>query len=366
MHITEGQLTQGSEITGLQHSNGVKEWWQNIFIKQNTPFSEESNWLNSEALVVFVTQYHKGYSISGKEKIIHHYLPHMVGKLYVYFNWLVQPFQKELNVLSHESNTLLVLVWPMNHEGKIWDTLQMTRMMKWDSQWWMRVSFSVWAWWELAIRISHWFLCKNHVFNYNKENEEERFNVDHSEDIHNVQAGHVSWIAENIYSCEIMKMSKVIASMQKHFYQVSQEWHWFLRLDINWFQVKTGQKWKQIDDKQSELQLNALIVCRKWLQQMNIVSKLKEMLRVETEFQGCQQTVIQSIMWEKNCVTQVMNTKERKSLLFMLSAWCSFSEVSIVVVSLIALWADMLVWCQDLQIPCAEWNSQCQEKCNEK
>jgi len=45
-----------------------------------------------------------------------------------------------------------------------------------------------------------------------------------------------------------------------------------------------GQKQKQIDDKQSELQLNALIVCRKWLQQMDIVSKLKEMLRVEAEF----------------------------------------------------------------------------------
>ncbi len=57
-----------------------------------------------------------------------------------------------------------------------------------------------------------------------------------------------------------------------------------------------SQKQKQIDDKQSELQLNALIVCEKWLWQMDIVSKLKEMLRVETEFQGCQQAVIQSIM----------------------------------------------------------------------
>jgi len=62
------------------------------------------------------------------------------------------------------------------------------------------------------------------------------------------------------------------------------------------FQVKTGQKQKQIDDKQSELQPNALIVCGKRLQQMDIVGKLKEMLGVEAEFQGCQQAVIQSIM----------------------------------------------------------------------
>ncbi len=110
MHITEGQPAQGSEITGLQHSNGVKGWQQNIFIEQNTPFSEESNWLNSEALVVFVTQYHKGYLIFREEKIIHCYLPCMVKKLYVYFDWLIQPFQKELNVLSCESKGLLMLV----------------------------------------------------------------------------------------------------------------------------------------------------------------------------------------------------------------------------------------------------------------
>jgi len=59
------------------------------------------------------------------------------------------------------------------------------------------------------------------VFDYDKENEEEGFNADHPEDIHDVQAGHISWIAGNIYSHEIMKMSEVIASMQKHFYQVS-------------------------------------------------------------------------------------------------------------------------------------------------
>ncbi len=53
---------------------------------------------------------------------------------------------------------------------------------------------------------------------------------------------------------------------------------------MNQFQVKTGQKQKQIDDKQSKLQLNALIVCEKQLQQIDIVSKLKEMLRVKTKF----------------------------------------------------------------------------------
>ncbi len=154
IHITGGQPARGPEITGLQHSNGVKGRRRNIFIEQNTPFSEGSNWLNPEALVVFVTQYHKGYSISGKEKIIHCYLPCMVGELYVYFDWLVRPFQKGLDVLSCEDNGLSVLVWPMDHEGKIWDTPRMTRVMERGSRRWMGVPFGVRAWRELAIGIS--------------------------------------------------------------------------------------------------------------------------------------------------------------------------------------------------------------------
>ncbi len=296
MHITGGQPAQGPEITGLQHSNGVKGRRRNIFIEQNTPFSEESNWLNPEALVVFVTQYHKGYSISGKEKIIHCYLPRMVGELYVYFDWLVQPFQKGLDVLSHEGKGLSMLVWPMDHEGKIWDTPRMTRVMERGSRRWMGVPFGVQAWRELAIGISHRFLRKDHAFDYDKEDEEEGFNADHPEDIHDVQAGHVPWIAGNIYSRGIMEMSGVVASMRERFYQASQEWHRFLGLDMDRFQVKTGQKRKQIDDKQSELQPNALIVCGKRLRRMDIVGKLKEMLGVEAEFRGCQQAVIQSIM----------------------------------------------------------------------
>ncbi len=89
----------------------------------------------------------------------------------------------------------------------------------------MGVPFGVRAWRELAIGISRRFLRKDHAFDYDKEDEEEGFNADHPEDIHDVQAGHVPWIAGNIYSRGIMEMSGVVASMREHFYQASQEWH---------------------------------------------------------------------------------------------------------------------------------------------
>lgn len=66
--------------------------------------------MNPEALVVFITQYHKGFSVSGKEKIIHRYLPRVVGELYVYFGWLVRPFQEGLDIFWREGRALSALV----------------------------------------------------------------------------------------------------------------------------------------------------------------------------------------------------------------------------------------------------------------
>jgi hypothetical protein len=57
MHITGGQPARGPEIMSVQHSNTVKGGHRNIFIK--------------DGMVVFATQYYKGYNVSGDVKIIY-------------------------------------------------------------------------------------------------------------------------------------------------------------------------------------------------------------------------------------------------------------------------------------------------------
>jgi hypothetical protein len=84
MHITGGQPARGPEILSIRHSNTVKGEYRNIFIE--------------DQLVVFITRYHKGYSISGDVKIIHRYLPRAVGALWVWYMWLVLPWQQKLEV----------------------------------------------------------------------------------------------------------------------------------------------------------------------------------------------------------------------------------------------------------------------------
>jgi hypothetical protein len=69
MHIARGQPARGPEILSIRHSNTIKGGHRNIFIK--------------DSIVVFVTQYYKGYNVSGDVKIIHRYLPREVGELVV-------------------------------------------------------------------------------------------------------------------------------------------------------------------------------------------------------------------------------------------------------------------------------------------
>jgi hypothetical protein len=57
IHITRGQPARGLKILSVQHSNTSKGGHRNIFIE--------------DSIVVFITQYHKGYNISGNVKIIH-------------------------------------------------------------------------------------------------------------------------------------------------------------------------------------------------------------------------------------------------------------------------------------------------------
>ena len=75
MHISGGQPARGPEILSIRYRNSSKGEYRNIFIKDGS--------------VVFMTRYHKGYHISGSVKVIHRYIPHTVGLLLVYSQWLV-------------------------------------------------------------------------------------------------------------------------------------------------------------------------------------------------------------------------------------------------------------------------------------
>ncbi|PVH67376.1 hypothetical protein DL98DRAFT_443769, partial [Cadophora sp. DSE1049] len=54
------------------------------------------NIIIENTIVVFMTEYYKGYRSSSNIKIIHWYLPREVRELLVYYLWLVLLFYKKL------------------------------------------------------------------------------------------------------------------------------------------------------------------------------------------------------------------------------------------------------------------------------
>ncbi len=96
----------------------------------------------------------------------------------------------------------------------------------------------------------------------------------------------------------------------------------------------------------------------KRLQSTKIEDELKQVMGVNSQFRGVQKSAIEAVMKGISPIVVVIATGGGKSLLFMLSAWCSPGGTSIVVVPLIALRQDMKQRCEGMGITCAEWNSR--------
>jgi hypothetical protein len=92
IHITGGQPARIPEILTVRHRNSSHDEPRNIFIE--------------DGLVTFVTHYHKGYAISGEQKIIHRYLLYEVSLIVVRYLWLVLLFIKRLESLYCSSYEL--------------------------------------------------------------------------------------------------------------------------------------------------------------------------------------------------------------------------------------------------------------------
>ena len=87
---------------------------------------------------------------------------------------------------------------------------------------------------------------------------------------------------------------------------------------------------------------------------MNAQDQLRQMLSENSEFREIQKSTIQAIMKKKSSMIAIMNTKDDKSLLFMLSALCELEETNIVVMSLIALRKNLKKRCEKIEIQCAK------------
>lgn len=366
MHITGGQPARAPEILSVRHENTVKGNHRNLFVE--------------DGLVVFVTQYHKGYAMSGDIKIIHRYLPREVSELVVRYLWLVLPFHFAMErehfwstpeegeapkpVSSH--------LWPVDHEGRKTTSTQMREAMKRYSREHLGQTLTIQSYREIAIAISRRFIGEQDAFMKDfdgidegglDEGEGEQGVSRRLQAIMDKQASHTSSVAGMIYARLISERDGTVASTRARFRTVSCMWHLWLGFDTAFDHEGRDGGQTMGKRKTSEMPWEAVMEAKqaarwKHLRGTDIQSGLQQMMRSgAARFRGVQREAIQAIVEGAPRIIAVMPTGEGKSLLFQLPAYISPRGLTIVVVPLVALRYDMMVRCADIGVRAREWEA---------
>ena len=88
IHMTAGQPARSTEVIGLRFENTAQAGVRNIFIQ--------------DGMVSCITAYHKNFRSFDQAKIIHRFLPESVGRLLVWYLWLVLPFWQQVQLIGNE------------------------------------------------------------------------------------------------------------------------------------------------------------------------------------------------------------------------------------------------------------------------
>ncbi|KAI6957743.1 hypothetical protein KC332_g17517 [Hortaea werneckii] len=340
MHMTGGQPARGPEILSIRHRNTVQGGHRNLFIEDGT--------------VVFVTRYHKGYEVTGDVKIIHRYLPREVGELVVWYLWLVLPFVQRMQAMLWQQSTLSDHMWPSDPDGRKWTTERMKHEMQRASRAGLGQSINVADYRQIAVAIYRRWISKPVAGASDGGDEEDEGAADPLDHVADEQAAHSSSVAGAVYARETMELAGWMASRRQQFRSVSEKWQRFLGFPAGEQSIKSDLKRKRspFEREAEEARTRRQLALR----HMDANADLSWMMRKEVVMRSAQGEAMQAVQQGENSVVVVMPTGSGKSILFMLPAFVQSGGVTIVVVPLKSLRADMMDRCSAVNIGCAVWS----------
>ncbi|KAK3617752.1 hypothetical protein LTR22_026629 [Elasticomyces elasticus] len=404
VHMSAGAPARSTELTSITVTNPmVGRGRRGIYVERG--------------LVVFVPEYGKMSSHSGKAKVIHRYVPREVSELVVYYLWIVEPFVRLLQTGTRVQLEFSRFLWepkperrwidgwedrdgggddvdkdeqdmeeeeadmdegfsnrpgewvesacpgeappePLNVDG-FWNTDRVRRAVQ--SEWMGRfgVKMTINRWRQCYPAIQRKFTRDAEVAGilevlYNdksgrtKQEAVSRMIGDAVEQ----QSGHSREREESNYGRGVMDSPFTTESLQAAFRRVSVDWHRFLRFDSAFRHEQADPDVRaRIRQEEDEEQFRRW----RWIKQIDIGAQLKRIVGERAEFRGMQQPALTAIVARTWRVLVVMRTGGGKSLLFMLPAAGSQDGVTVVVVPLNALRADLTQRCERAGIPCAAW-----------
>lgn len=356
MHLSGGQPARGPEILSIRYCNTANGGRRHVFVE--------------DGMMVFVTEYHKGYSISGTTKVIHRYLPREVGELLVYYLWLVLPMQHRFEADIFQHSRIQPFVWSSQVEvdGRKWTTERLKRLLAHQSELRMGTRLTVRSYRQVAIAMSRRYMPGATAFESPegedgvREDEEDEDSEGQwwaaDDDIVDIQAGHGSHVAGSVYARGVHEASGSVLSVRQRFRQASGEWHRVWRFASALGPRPGGSKRLRSpapdgDDAHRRVRVDRI----RRMRGVAIYELLTQLLGREAQFRGVQEASISATMGGASRVLAVMGTGSGKSLTFMLPAAWREARTTVVVVPMTALRSDLRRRCLEAQIACVEWDA---------
>ncbi len=384
VHLTAGSPARATELISIQAENGPEGRGQRgVFI--------------DNGMVEFVTSYHKGWSASKKSKIVHRYVPHVIGELVVYSMWLLDPWIDQLQNMVHQQTEYSPFIWEPkpeedwkdrededddkdDHDGGegrdddewsedeadkpappqaknvdgFWDTDRVRRVMQRETRKRVGVGIGVMDWRHAYPAIQREHTTDHGVreaLDYIYDNRPPQ--IRRLEDTVAEQSGHSRYMEDMIYGLLLTESPTTTMTERNMFRKVSVDWHRFLGFQTSW----DGQAADPIVQRQLDIQRKQAQM-RRWMQmrEVDVERQAKRLYGANATFRGVQKPALDAIVSGTPRVLAVMRTGGGKSWLFMLPAAGSADGVTIVIVPTISLRQDFMDRCNRDGIPCAEWN----------
>ncbi|KAI4221646.1 MAG: hypothetical protein L6R40_008618 [Gallowayella cf. fulva] len=380
VHTCGGAPARGSEITTIQCENGEEGLgYRGIFA--------------DAGMISFTSTYHKGYSLSKRIKTIHRYVPREVGEIVVYFLGLGRPFVNDVQMLHGGFARRTAFMWEpepeeewegesnCSDEGRsgdgseeedvqddsvrkkqaanpdgFWGTDRVRRVMREQTLRHLGSALST-STWRHAYPAIHRELSRDGRVVETLDAVYYDRNPALSNDARARQAGHSHHTEEMVYGRALIESPFQTMAEREEFRRVSLDWHRVLGFASAWEEGRMHPATRsKVLEQQEEEEL------ARWakLGQVDLTAQLKRLLgRPDAVFRGKQADALKAIMERRLRVLIIIGTGSGKSMLFMLPATVSpEGGVTVVVVPLTALQADLQDRCDRLGIRCARWDGR--------
>ena len=212
VYLLSGQPPRGEELITTRY--------------QNTATLKRNIFISGQDMILALT-YHKGQSQSGFSKYIARFFPQVLKRLMLGYLYFVRPFAVWCqSTLSEEVTAQSPLIWSSNREGtKPWDADRLSKALNRLSEEIIGYQLGLQNYRQISIKIDQDILRTPSDICLSGHHQD---NSDGEDDIHDLQAGHTSHVAQRHYGVDIDGIKEVDRGLWSRYREVSMKWHRFM------------------------------------------------------------------------------------------------------------------------------------------